>query len=243
MDRRTLITALATAGITAHGLDSRVAGSRGPSRQFRTIPTLETLLPTTAAVPDTYHDPTGIERSRRLVPAEAMSTSPNSVGVTERTRRFVYRDPDVAPKREIQVTAGLLDESARASETIDSHHEDALEQAFGGRDPGLEYFSDWVEATLDTDTVAGHRRTIHHQRRPQIFIEPDDGGQISDTPYYEYTLILQSTDWGLLEVEVDHQDEPVAGRTERLARSLMTHMREAAAGTVPVATTRDEVIQ
>lgn len=126
------------------------------------------------------------------------------------------------------------------SETIDNHHEASLWSAFHGQEPSTEYFTGWCDVELSDCAVDGYRRSEFFFREPQTQQWSNEQAAASK-PYREYGVILQSTDWGVLEVEVERNDVNEQWEMRRLAERLMTHMQHTAAvGSPPASPTVQE---
>ncbi|WP_152417968.1 hypothetical protein [Haloferax elongans] len=123
---------------------------------------------------------------------------------------------------------------------VDDHHEVLLRDAFHGQEPSTEYFTAWCDVELSDRAVDGCRRSEFFFREPQTQQWLNEQ-TAAPKPYREYAVILQSTDWGVLEVEVERNDVNEQWETRRLAQRLMSNMRHTAAGSTRPAdpTTQD----
>lgn len=127
----------------------------------------------------------------------------------------------------VKIQASLVCGTNIPQSELDAHHDHLLREVFGGREPTLEYYTDWYDTDIVEDTINGCRRTRHWQRAPQIEQWPDRPVR-SEHPYSEHVAIIQSTDWGALKVFVSRYDVAEKWQTRRLARQLMATMQQAA---------------
>ncbi|MDS0243649.1 MULTISPECIES: hypothetical protein [unclassified Haloferax] len=185
---------------------------------------LSDILPSKEFVPDEFNY-LGPDRGTKIHPAknQAAETAFEAYVVDK------YTLPS-GPKQfqgRVQTGARLTREKTVTSETIDNHHEMLLWAAFNGNEPSTEYFTEWCDVELSDDVVDGYRRSEFFFREPQTQQWPNDQTAASK-PYREYAAILQSTDWGVLEVEVERNDVNEHWETRRVAQQLMTRMQHIA---------------
>ncbi len=221
------------------GLTPLLHAEAGEIRSIGRDVSLSSLLPELKHLPPEYEDTTW--KCRQLVggdtdydeerdePLTGFRSNPLGWD-TEQSIRSAFAQRIFSVSRgpghhigRVKVQASLTRGEQAIHRTIEKHHENQLWRAFGRREPTLDYFSGWYDTDIVERTVNGHRQTRHWRRSPQMQQWADEPAQ-SERPYNEYALLVQSTGWGVLEVEVEHTDVDEKWQTRRLARRLMTYM-------------------
>lgn len=163
-------------------------------RPTDTNPQLFELLPdsthtappyTVAGVSSDDRDQTDHHRSSPTQPSHAVTALYTPNGHIEYQQRV------------LACRLSLLDATHEYSDDIATYHERRVADEFADRDG--DAYTDWVDASLTTETVNGHTRTSYTLRRP-LLSYPTTERQDVHHPVFVRAVVVQPTSWGSIEI-------------------------------------------
>jgi hypothetical protein len=230
MNRRPLLKTVSASiaslytGARAHAPDALIGAREANQTSARAHPAPEQVLPPASFFPEDYEDvttdPSGVH-TPFYRPREQTAVS------------YAKLELEAAPSEdgsytEVRVEVSRVETDQDPTEHVTMLHENGLSGVFGHHEPPPSQFTDWVDFERSEESVDGHRRTVRWVRRPQIFHDLTNSTSGSTKPYHEVAVILQSTSWGLLEVEIEQRDAREEGATLQLAERAIDYMWEQA---------------
>lgn len=219
MKRRQLLTAGA-------GIASALPFAQMRTDEHQQDRSLTEILPPEAVIPDEF-EPLG-PPERRMSIRTSIPHDTQGIDATAALQEHGIGGDESLTRRQgrLETQARLARDNERTPDGLDAHHERVLEEAFPGQGPAEEHFTDWCETQLIEETVGGRRRSEFWLRAPELRQQPgrEDSADTS-RPYREYALVIQSTDWGPLSVEIERTGVSERGELYRLATRLMKEMQ------------------
>ena len=198
--------------------DTDTASSRPGS------PPLHQILPPVSFFPEGYEDVTkdasGVYKPFHRPRADA--------SVSYAKLELEDTPTEDGPYTEVRVVVSRVETEQDPTEHVAKLHENGLSAVFGHHEPPPSQFTDWVDFERLEELIDGHQRSVRWVRRPQIFHDLTNSASGSTKPYHEVAVILQSTSWGLLEIEIERRNAQVERATLELAESAIDDMWERA---------------